>query len=183
MAERQLLGNIKGPKGDTGPQGPKGDTGAQGPRGRHRPTGPAGRTGCDRLLRRTGPGRHPGQHLVHRNRNHRYQHHGHRVLRQRREQCNRWRHVHEQQHQQRVQMHIGRRCVGGKMGLCGHPEGPQGRHRPSGCQGRYRRAGCKGRYRRAGAAGAYRTGRCKRENAQLRTGRRGQPVRDLFVKE
>ena len=51
MAERQLLGNIKGPKGDTGPQGPKGDTGpqgakgdtgAQGPQG---PTGPAGANG------------------------------------------------------------------------------------------------------------------------------------------
>ena len=45
MAERQLLGNIKGPKGDTGPQGPKGDTGAQGPKGDTGPQGPQGERG------------------------------------------------------------------------------------------------------------------------------------------
>lgn len=55
-----LVGNIKGPKGDTGetgpqgpkgetgatgPQGPKGDTGPQGPRGEQGPTGPQGPAG------------------------------------------------------------------------------------------------------------------------------------------
>ena len=30
---RILIGNIKGPKGDTGPQGPQGATGPQGPQG------------------------------------------------------------------------------------------------------------------------------------------------------
>lgn len=31
--EYEQIGNIKGSKGDTGPQGPKGDTGPQGPKG------------------------------------------------------------------------------------------------------------------------------------------------------
>lgn len=36
-----LIGNIKGPKGDTGAQGPKGDTGKQGPRGPQGDPGPS----------------------------------------------------------------------------------------------------------------------------------------------
>lgn len=40
--ENPATKNIKGPKGDTGPQGPKGETGAAGPRG---PKGEAGATG------------------------------------------------------------------------------------------------------------------------------------------
>lgn len=57
---RTLIGNVKGPKGDTGPQGiqgptgetgatgpqgPKGDTGPQGPKGDPGDTGPQGETG------------------------------------------------------------------------------------------------------------------------------------------
>lgn len=42
MAEILKLGNVKGPKGDIGPQGPKGDTGAIGPQG---PKGDTGATG------------------------------------------------------------------------------------------------------------------------------------------
>ena len=45
---KTLIGNIKGPKGDTGAQGPKGDTGAtgaQGPQGATGATGPQGATG------------------------------------------------------------------------------------------------------------------------------------------
>lgn len=36
-----LIGNIKGPKGDTGAQGPKGETGKQGPRGPQGDPGPS----------------------------------------------------------------------------------------------------------------------------------------------
>lgn len=55
MAERQLLGNIKGPKGDTGPQGPKGDTGAQGPKGDTGPQGPQGERGATGSTGAQGP--------------------------------------------------------------------------------------------------------------------------------
>ena len=36
--------NLKGEKGDTGPQGPKGDTGIQGPKGDTGATGAAGQS-------------------------------------------------------------------------------------------------------------------------------------------
>lgn len=39
------IGNIKGPKGDTGAQGPKGDTGAQGVQGVQGPQGETGPQG------------------------------------------------------------------------------------------------------------------------------------------
>ena len=39
------VGNIQGPKGDTGPEGPKGDTGPEGPQGPVGPQGPKGDTG------------------------------------------------------------------------------------------------------------------------------------------
>ena len=55
MAERQLLGNIKGPKGDIGPQGPKGDTGAQGPKGETGPQGPQGERGATGSTGAQGP--------------------------------------------------------------------------------------------------------------------------------
>ena len=48
---RTLIGNFKGPKGDTGAQGPqgiqgpKGETGAQGPQGEKGDTGPRGKQG------------------------------------------------------------------------------------------------------------------------------------------
>ena len=43
--ENPATKNIKGPKGDTGPQGPKGETGAAGPRGPKGETGATGGTG------------------------------------------------------------------------------------------------------------------------------------------
>ena len=46
---RYLLGNIKGPKGDTGATGPQGATGARGETGATGPQGPKGETGA------TGP--------------------------------------------------------------------------------------------------------------------------------
>lgn len=46
---RYLVGNIKGPKGDTGKTGPQGPTGAQGPKGATGPQGPKGEAGA------TGP--------------------------------------------------------------------------------------------------------------------------------
>lgn len=53
-----LIGNIKGPKGDTGAQGPKGDTGATGatgPTGPQGPVGPQGATGPQGPQGETGP--------------------------------------------------------------------------------------------------------------------------------
>ena len=61
---RYLVGNIKGPKGDTGatgtqgqtgPQGPKGATGPQGPKGETGATGPQGPTGKQGPTGPTGP--------------------------------------------------------------------------------------------------------------------------------
>lgn len=43
--ENPATKNIKGPKGDTGPQGPKGETGATGPQGPKGETGATGETG------------------------------------------------------------------------------------------------------------------------------------------
>lgn len=40
-----LIGNVKGPKGDTGPQGPQGEQGPKGETGAQGPQGPAGETG------------------------------------------------------------------------------------------------------------------------------------------
>ena len=41
-----LIGNVKGPKGDTGPQGPQGEQGPKGETGAQGPQGPAGETGA-----------------------------------------------------------------------------------------------------------------------------------------
>ena len=47
--------NIKGPKGDTGPQGPKGEIGPQGPQGVPGPQGPQGEVGPQGPKGDTGP--------------------------------------------------------------------------------------------------------------------------------
>lgn len=52
---RYLVGNIKGPKGDTGATGPQGPTGARGATGATGPQGPKGETGA------TGPQGPKGQ--------------------------------------------------------------------------------------------------------------------------
>lgn len=55
---RTLIGNVKGPKGDTGatgatgPQGPTGATGATGPQGSTGPQGPQGETGPQGYMNR-----------------------------------------------------------------------------------------------------------------------------------
>lgn len=46
---RELLGNIKGPKGDTGPKGDKGEQGLQGPKGEDGAKGDTGPKGSDGL--------------------------------------------------------------------------------------------------------------------------------------
>src|SRR5262245_20508690 len=56
-SETQLIWNIQGPKGDTGPQGPQGVQGvpgAQGPQGNPGPQGPQGNPGAQ------GPQGNPG---------------------------------------------------------------------------------------------------------------------------
>lgn len=50
-----LIGNIKGPQGDTGPQGKQGEQGPMGPTGPAGSTGPQGKTGP------AGPKGDPGQ--------------------------------------------------------------------------------------------------------------------------
>lgn len=47
MATRIDLGNVRGPKGDTGARGPTGPKGEPGARGETGPQGPAGPKGAD----------------------------------------------------------------------------------------------------------------------------------------
>lgn len=54
------VGNIKGPKGDVGPQGPKGDIGPQGSIGNTGPKGDIGPTGPKGDIGPTGPTGNPG---------------------------------------------------------------------------------------------------------------------------
>ena len=62
-----LLGNVKGPKGDTGatgPQGPTGATGATGPQGPTGETGPQGPTGATGATGPQGPAGTSGAYLI-----------------------------------------------------------------------------------------------------------------------